>query len=48
MLDAKAAGHSVDLRKLLSEKHWAVYVARAVGRFTVWWKVLHGPVGTQR
>jgi len=45
--DAKAAGHTEDLRKLLSEKRWAVYVARAVERFTVWWNVLHGRIGTQ-
>lgn len=45
--DAKAPGQADELRKLLSEKRWAVYVARAVERFTAWWNTLRGRIGTQ-
>jgi hypothetical protein len=45
ILDAKAQAD--EMRKLLSEKRWAVYVARAVERFTVWWHVLKHRAGTR-
>ena len=45
--DAKAAGQADELQKLLNEKRWAVYVARAVERFTAWFNVLKGRIGTR-
>jgi hypothetical protein len=45
IVDAKA--QTEEMSKLLSEKRWAVYVARAVERFTVWWHVLKHRAGTR-